>query len=157
VLGRRLGIDPAKVEALILGEHGDSMVPAFSLLAYEGVPLPSLVEYSQESAKEAFVATRAAGAECLRLKGGAGYAVGLAVRQVVTAILQDAGEVLPVSTLQRSGEFAGVAFSLPTRVGRRGVLEVLTPKLSEEEHKGLLHSAEVLRETLRSLAGRAAA
>jgi L-lactate dehydrogenase len=153
VLGRRLGIDPAKVEAQILGEHGDSMVAAFSLLAYEGVPLSSLAEYSQEAADEAFGATRSAGAECLRLKGGAGYAVGLAVRQVVMAILGDAGEVLPVSTLHRSGEFAGVALSLPTRVGRRGVLEVLTPKLSEDERKGLLHSAEVLRQTLGILAG----
>ncbi|MGD0111163.1 MAG: lactate dehydrogenase [Armatimonadota bacterium] len=157
VLGKRLGIDPAKVEALILGEHGDSMAPALSLLAYEGVPLPSLAEYSREAASEAFAATRSAGAECLRLKGGAGYAVGLAVRQVVMAILQDAGEVLPVSTLHRSGEFAGVALSLPTRVGRRGVLEVLTPTLSEEEHKGLLRSAEVLRDTLRSLGGGASA
>jgi len=157
LLGKRMGIDPAKVEALILGEHGDSMVPAFSLLSYEGVPLPSLAGYSQEAASEAFAATRSAGAECLRLKGGAGYAVGLAVRQVVTAILQDAGEVLPVSTLHRSGEFAGVALSLPTRVGRRGVLEVLTPTLSEEEHKGLLHSAEVLRGTLQSFASSASA
>jgi len=153
LLGERLGIDPAKVEGLILGEHGDSMVPVFSLMAYDGVPLPSLPEYSFGAASAAFAATRSAGAECLRLKGGAGYAVGLAVRQVVTAILQNTGEVLPVSTLHRSGDFAEVAMSLPTRVGRKGVVEVLTPKLSGEEYKGLEHSAEVLRGTLASLAG----
>jgi L-lactate dehydrogenase len=153
LLGERLGVDPLKVEALILGEHGDSMVPIFSLVAYDGVPASSLPGYSPQTAQEAFAATRSAGAECLRLKGGAGYAVGLAVRQVVTAILEDTGEVLPVSTLHRAGEISGVAISLPTRVGRQGALEVLTPPLSPEEHKGLLRSAELLRETLASLTG----
>ncbi len=153
LLGERMGVDPAKVEALILGEHGDSMAPAYSLLAYDGVPIEALPEYSPEAARQAFDATRSAGAECLRLKGGAGYAVGVAVRQVVTAVLDDTGEVLPVSSLHSSDEHRGVAFSLPTRVGRRGILEVLTPRLSPDEHKGLLHSAEVLRSTLTSLGG----
>ncbi len=151
LLGDRLGVDPPLIEALILGEHGDSMVPVFSQLRYDGRPIAELHGYSEQSAREAFEATRGAGAECLRLKGGAGYAVGLAIREVVAAILGDTAAVLPVSTLDESGEFRGVALSRPTRVGRGGWLEHLQIDLSEEEQRGLAHSAEVLHETVRGL------
>jgi L-lactate dehydrogenase len=155
LLGENLGLDPARVEALILGEHGDSMVPIFSALRYDGSPMAKLPGYSDQAARDAFESTRTAGAECLRLKGGAGYAVGLAVREVVTAVLEDSGAVLPVSTLQPPGEFEGIAFSLPTRVGRRGHLGPVPMELSDEEHRGVVRSAEVLRETISSLgAGR---
>jgi L-lactate dehydrogenase len=155
LLGERLDLDPARVEALILGEHGDSMVPIVSGLRYDGSPMAELPGYSDQAAQEAFESTRTAGAQCLRLKGGAGYAVGLAVRQVVTAVLEDSGAVLPVSTLQPPGEFEGIAFSLPTRVGRRGVLGLATIELSDEERRGVIRSAEVLRETIGTLgAGR---
>lgn len=151
LLGEQLGLDPTRIEALILGEHGDSMVPILSALTYDGRALSSLPRYSVEAVQEAFAATRAAGAECLRLKGGAGYAVGLAVRQVVTAILEDSKVVLPVSMLQVDGPYREVALSLPTRVGRGGALEVLQPDLSDEEDKGLVRSAEVLRQRIASL------
>jgi L-lactate dehydrogenase len=153
LLGERLGLDPSRLEGLVLGEHGDSMVPIFSALLCDGAPISSVPGYSEALAREAFEATRGAGAEVLRLKGGAGYAVGLAVRQVVGAVLEDRGAVLPVSTLQAAGEFQGVALSLPTRVGRGGAQGVVDLRLTEEEHKALLRSAEVLRETIARLGG----
>jgi L-lactate dehydrogenase len=151
LLGEALGLDPSLVEALILGEHGDSMVPVFSQLRYAGGPIAEAPGYSEEAAQKAFEATRTAGAQCLRLKGGAGYAVGLAVREVVSAVLGDTGAVLPVSTLDDSGEFRGVALSRPTRVGRGGWLEHVDIDLSEAERRGLLQSAEVLDNTLKDL------
>lgn len=151
LLGEHLGLSPARLDALILGEHGDSMVPVFSLIGYNGLPLASLPGYRPEAVQEAFAATRTAGAECLRLKGGAGYAVGLAVREVVAALLADSGAVLPLSTLQPAGEFHGVAFSLPTRVDRRGVRDLVWLPLSEEERQRLLHSADVLRASISQL------
>jgi L-lactate dehydrogenase len=150
LLGERLGLDPSQIEGWILGEHGDSMVPVWSSLRYQGAPLSAAPGYSEAAARQAFDETRTAGAQCLRLKGGAGFAVGLAVRQVVEAILGDTGAVLPVATLQR-GEYEGIAFSLPTRVGRQGLLGIADLGLSEEEHKGLAKSAEVLRQTIGSL------
>lgn len=150
LLGEKLEVDPTQIEGLILGEHGDSMVLARSSLRHRGAPLSDIPEYSEAAVEEAFQATRTAGAECLRLKGGAGYAVGLAIRQVVEAILGDTGAVLPVSTLQR-GEHEGVAFSLPTRVGRQGAAGIVDVGLSEEEHKELASSAEMLRQTIASL------
>lgn len=153
LLGERLDLDPSRIEALILGEHGDSMVPIFSALRCDGAPMSALPGYSEESAREAFESVRTAGAECIRLKGGAGYAVGLAVREVVTALLQDTGAALPVSTLQTSGELQGVALSIPTRVGRSGIRGIEPIDLSREEYRGLARSAELLRETIASLGG----
>ncbi len=155
LLGEVLGLDPSRVDALVLGEHGDSMVPIFSALRYDGRPMPSLSQYSEKAVRDAFESTRTAGAECIRLKGGAGYAVGLAIREVVSSVLQDEGAVLPVSTLQPPGEFGGVAFSLPTRVARSGAQELVHTELSEEEQAGLLRSAEVLRSTIADLGGEA--
>jgi len=151
LLAERMALDPIQIEGWVLGEHGDSMVLARSSLRYEGAPLSALPGYSEAVVEEAFQATRAAGAECLRLKGGAGYAVGLAVRQVVEAILGDTGALLPVSTVQQRGELAGVALSLPTRVSRHGAVGLVETGLSEEEHRALAASAEVLRQTVASL------
>ncbi len=148
LLGEALGVDPSDIDGMILGEHGDSMVASYSTLRYRGEPISMLPGYSEEIARRAFEATRTAGAEALRLKGGAGYAVGLAVREVVTAILGDTGAVLPVSTLQESGELKGVAISRPTRVGRSGWLGYEPFTLSEDEHRALVRSAELLRETI---------
>jgi len=151
LLGEALDVDPSRIEGVILGEHGDSMVPLVSQLRYDGKPISAVPGYSEGAVQEAVQATRTAGAECLRLKGGAGYAVGLAVRDVVAAILGDTGGLLPVSTVDESGEFPGVALSRPTRLGRGGWREHVSIPLSEEEHRALLRSAEVLRETIAGL------
>lgn len=151
LLGQRLGLDPAKLDGYLLGEHGDSMVPIYGSLRYEGRPLTSLPGYSEAVAQDAFAETRTAGAECLRLKGGAGYAVGLAIRQVAEAVLGDTGALLPVSTVHLGDEYGDVAFSLPTRVGRRGPLEIIDIGLADEEHKAVRASAETLQQTILNL------
>ena len=151
LLGERLGVDPSRLEGYLLGEHGDSMVPVCSSLRHDGRPITSLPGYSPQVAQEVFAATRTAGAECLRLKGGAGYAVGLAIRQVVDAILGDTGAVLPVSTVHLGDAYGEVAFSLPTRVGRRGVLGIVDIGLVEEEDRAVRASAELLQKTIASL------
>ena len=152
LLAEKMKLDPRRVEGMILGEHGDSMVPVFSSLRYDGAPISAAPGYSEAVVREAFEATRRAGADVIRLKGGAGYAVGLAVREVVGAILRDGNQTLPVSTRQEEGEFAGVAFSLPTVVGRKGA-GAAEVDLTQEEHKALRESAEVLRETIAALGG----
>jgi len=158
LLGEELRVDPSRLDAMIIGEHGDSMVPIISRLRWDGKPISELPNYSEDAVRRAADATRSAGAECLRLKGGAGYAVGLAVREVVAAILGDTGAALPVSTLQERGELQGVALSRPTRVGRSGWLAHQELGLSQDEHRALLRSAEVLRQTIALLqAGPAAA
>jgi L-lactate dehydrogenase len=148
LVAEALKLDPMLLSGYLLGEHGDSMVPIYSSLRYDGQPLSSVPGYSEDAVVGAFARTRTAGAECIRLKGGAGYAVGLAIRQVAEAILGNTGVALPVSTVQTSGDYAGCALSRPTRVGRAGWQEYVPLEMTEEERKGLAHSAGVLRETI---------
>ncbi len=133
------------VKALILGEHGDSMVPVWSSATVGGVPLASLKGYSDKAAQDVFEFTKKSGAEVIRMKGGAGRAVGVSIKEVVEAIALDTEAVLPVSAMQK-GIFGieGVALSLPTKVGRRGVVEILEPSVTDAEREGLIRSAESL-------------
>lgn len=141
------------VHALILGEHGDSMVPIWSSATINGTALASLNGYSQEVADGIFDATKKSGAEVIRLKGGAGRAVGVSIMEVVHAAALNSGALLPVSSMQ-SGKLgiSGVCLSLPTRVGRNGVIEVLEPKVSDGEREGLHKSAESLKSVLAQIA-----
>jgi L-lactate dehydrogenase len=131
---------------LILGEHGDSMVPVWSSAKYKGGPISSIPGFNQEEAQGVFEFTKKSGAEVIRLKGGAGRAVGVSIQQVVEAIAKDSGRVLPVSSLQKGvAGVEGVCLSLPTKVGRAGAVEVLEPSINDAERAGLHNSAEVLR------------
>ena len=149
LLAERLAVDPTQVNALVLGEHGDSMVPIWSTAAVAGVPLVAVPGFSREVAEDVFAQTRQGGAEAIRLKGGAGYAVALCIRQVAESIALDRHAVLPVSSPQRGAYgISDVSLSVPTVVGRAGVLACLQMPLAPEEQQGLLASAQVLRETL---------
>ncbi|MER3559599.1 MAG: L-lactate dehydrogenase [Armatimonadota bacterium] len=142
------------VKALILGEHGDSMVPIWSCATIAGVPLKDYPGYSKEAMDQIFQQTRSAGAEAIRLKGGAGYAVGVSIAQVVNAIALDQQAILPVSTLQTGAlGVRDVCFSLPTRVGRDGVSTTIEIGVSDDERNALQNSAKVLKETLQKVMG----
>ena len=149
LLGEHFAVDPTDVDALILGEHGDSMVPIWSCAAINGVPLRSFPNYDEATVKGIFDFTKKSGAEVIRLKGGAGYAVGLAIKVVVDAIILDKKAVLPVSSLiQGYMGITDVCFSVPTVVGRRGVEKLIEIALSDDEKAALINSAGVLKQTI---------
>ena len=153
-LAEHFAVAATDVDALILGEHGDSMVPIWSCATIAGVPLKDYPGYSQEAMDAIFERTKNSGAEAIRLKGGAGYAVGVSIAQVVNAIALDTRQVLPVSTLQAGAlGISDVCFSLPTRVGRNGVQAVIEIGVSDEERAALQTSASVLKETLQKVMG----
>lgn len=135
------------VHALILGEHGDSMVPIWSSATINGIALASLPGFSDAKANEIFEQTKKSGAEVIRLKGGAGRAVGVSIAEVVHAIALDSGAMLPVSAMQHGTlGISDVCLSLPTKVGRAGALDIVEPKVTDLE-KDLLHkSAASLKE-----------
>lgn len=149
LLAEYFGVAATDVKALILGEHGDSMVPIWSTATANGVPVQSLPNYSPEKMQEVFELTKKSGAEVIRLKGGAGYAVGIAIREVVHTLLLDTRQILPVSTLQ-TGLYGieDVCLSVPTIVGRGGAKQQIEMKLAEDELQALRRSAQVLKETL---------
>lgn len=152
LLAEYFEVDPTDVNALILGEHGDSMVPIWSSATINGVPLRSCANYDEEKVKGIFDSTKKSGAEVIRLKGGAGYAVGLAIKLVVDAMLLDKKAVLPVSSLMQG--YMGVSdvcFSVPTVVGRGGVEKLIEIALPEDEKAAILSSANLLKETLKQV------
>lgn len=145
-IAEHFGIDPTEVSALVLGEHGDSMVPIYSTATINGVPLESFPGYSRSKIEEIADFTMRSGSEVISLKGGAGWVVGLAIREIVEAIYLNKHSVLPVSTLQRGAlGLNGVCLSLPTIIGRSGVLRVIDIKVSESERQALLECEAVLK------------
>jgi L-lactate dehydrogenase len=156
-LGKRLEVPATQVGALILGEHGDSMVPIWSSATVAGLPLEQWPGFDVNIAKEMFETTKGAGAQVIKLKGGAGYAVGLSIREVVHAIALDSRRVLPVSTLlQGAYGLRDVCLSVPTEVGCGGVRKQIELTLSPKERMGLQNSARVLRDTIDAVESRLA-
>ena len=150
LIAQALQLAPTQVDALILGEHGDSMVPIWSNATVNGLPLDKLPGWSNTLAAELFTRTKGSGAEVIKRKGGAGFAVGVAIRDVIDAIVLDSRRLLPVSTVQ-DGKCYGirdVALSVPTVVGRQGALACWEVELWPKELQGLRNSGNVLRQTL---------
>lgn len=155
LIARRLKLPPTQIHALILGEHGDSMVPIWSSATVNGLPLERYPGVNAQFQKEVFEETKTSGARVIKLKGGAGFAVGLSIRDVVEAISQDYRAILPVSTLQQ-GKYGlhDVCLSVPTLIGCGGVQAQLEWELTSKEITGLRQSAAVLRETIRQVEAR---
>ncbi|MEJ5170807.1 MAG: hypothetical protein WHU10_07455 [Fimbriimonadales bacterium] len=152
LLGAHFNVGAQHVHALILGEHGDSMVPIWSSATISGVPLSSIPGFSQDQAHEIFEQTKKAGAEVIRLKGGAGRAVGVSIMAVVHALFLDRGTILPISTYQHGTlGIEDVCLSMPTKIGRRGVIRVLEPVTNFIEQEGLQMSAESLKKVIQQV------
>lgn len=149
LIADHFNVNATDVKALILGEHGDSMVPILSSATIGGVPLSTIPGYTPDEIQGVFEFTRKSGAEVIRLKGGAGRAVGVSIKEVVEAIALDSEQILPVSSLQHGAlGISDIALSLPTKVGRKGILEVLEPTVSGDERAALHKSADSLKSVL---------
>jgi L-lactate dehydrogenase len=148
-LAKRLKVPASQVQALILGEHGDSMVPVWSGATVAGLPLEQWPGFSPALAQQAFEETKTAGAQLIKLKGGSGFAVGLSIREVVESLALDSRRVLPVSTLQRGAYgVRDVCLSVPTVVGCGGCRQQVELPLTPKERLGIQNSARVLREII---------
>ena len=148
LIAAELKLAPTQVRALILGEHGDSMVPIWSSAAVNGLPLAGLPQFNPGVQNLIFDRTKTSGAEVIAKKGGAGWAVALAIRDVVHAIALDQQRLLPVSSLQQGLYGArNVCLSVPAVVGRPGIIEQVELTLWPKEKLALQNSAKALAET----------
>lgn len=149
LIAEQLGTPPTQTRALILGEHGDSMVPIWSSATVAGLPLEKYPGWNPGLANQLFTRTRGSGAEVIKRKGGAGFAVGIAIRDCVEAVALDRRCLLPVSSVQ-AGAYGirDVALSVPTVVGRRGVVDRIEIDLWPKEVQGIRASAAALKKTL---------
>jgi L-lactate dehydrogenase len=154
LLAAELKLAPTQVKALILGEHGDTMFPVWSAATYAGLPLTKLAGCTPTFQTQIFERTKGSGAEVIRRKGGAGWAVGLTIAEVIHAIALDRRQVLPVSTVQQGAYgLRGTAISVPTVVGRAGALGHVEVELWPKELQALQASARALNDTFAKVKG----
>jgi L-lactate dehydrogenase len=153
LIAEHLKAPPTQTRALILGEHGDSMVPIWSSAAVGSLSLEKYPGWSHKTAETIFTRTKGSGAECIAKKGGAGFAVGIAIRDVIESVILDKNQVLPVSTVQDGGCYGirNVALSVPTMVGRAGATGRIEIDLWPKELQGLKASAAALQPTLEAV------
>lgn len=142
------------IQAMVLGGHGDTMVPLVSYTSVSGIPITQLIP---EDRLEAIVArTRSGGAEIVQhLKtGSAYYAPSAAAVQMAEAIVKDKKRILPCSAWLE-GEYGlnGLYLGVPCKLGRGGLDAILEVELTGEERAALESSAEAVREPMRVIAG----
>jgi L-lactate dehydrogenase len=157
LLAQDLQLDPRSIHAYIIGEHGDSEVPIWSRLNVAGTPLQALdpdlgTANDPQQWYHIFEQVKNAAYEIIQRKGATSYAIGLAVTQIVQAILRDQNRVLTVSCLT-NGMYGieDVYISLPAVVNRYGVNRIVQLSLSPEEEQQLKHSAQLLHQAIEEL------
>ena len=148
LIAEEIKLPPSQVKAMILGEHGDSMVPIWSSATVGGMPLIKIPGFTGVVQERVFQRTKTSGAEAIKLKGGAGWAVGLTIAEVIHPIALNQPKVLPIST-QLTGEYGirGTCTSLPTLIDRRGVVRRYEVELWPRESAGLVSGAKSLDAT----------
>lgn len=148
LISERLKIDPHSVHAHIIGEHGDSELPVWSLANVAGTE----ISLSEEDKQNIFAHTRDAAYEIIEAKGATYYAIALALDRICTAILRNEAAVLNVSTLLK--DYHGVSdvyLGVPCVVDRTGVREILQLNINESEQALLQKSAEKLQGIIDSI------
>ena len=143
-------VAPTQVQATILGEHGDSMVPIWSSASINGLAIDQFPDWSPQIGQRIFERTRQSGAEVIRQKGGAGFAVGVAIADIIAAIQRNERRLLPVSTVQ-DGSIYGirdVALSVPSVVAAEGVTRRFEIGLWPREQQSLRNSEAMLKKTI---------
>ena len=149
-----LDVSVEDIQALVLGGHGDTMVPLLSTTSVSGIPLTHFLD---EDRIEALIErTRKGGAEIVgHLKtGSAYYAPSAGAVQMVEAIVKHKRRILPCAAyLEGEYGYDGLFLGVPCKLGEGGLLDILELDLSEEEAGALAHSANAVRETMSTLDG----
>lgn len=157
LLGRHTGIDPRDIHTFVLGEHGDSELAAWSLTTISGMGLDEYCRacggcdklLSQVAREEFDGEVRNVAYTIIDLKGATYYAVALAVRRIVEAILRDEKSILTVSSML-TGQYGlnDVCLSLPAIVGMNGIEQALEISLNDDERAKLIKSAGIIRDAI---------
>ena len=154
LLSKEANIDTRNIHALVIGEHGDSEVSAFSVSTIAGLSIEKFLEDNGKSAEkvcaEIHEKVKNAAYEIINKKGATFYAIGLSTAKIIETILNNQKSVLTVSTFienEFNGMIQNVYLSLPSVVGRKGVERILHLNYSYSEVLKLIESSKKLHET----------
>ncbi|MFL6579472.1 MAG: lactate/malate family dehydrogenase [Burkholderiales bacterium] len=148
-LAQRLNVNPADVAAQVIGEHGTSQVFLWSSARVAGMPIQCALGAGaeQEAAIRRSIEqqVRFANITIIEGIGASQLGIGIAAARIAEAILRDERAVMPIGSFQPK---YGVTLSMPSVLGRQGVIRIFEPEMSGEEQAGLQRSAETLRNAL---------
>ena len=150
-IAEALHVSPKDVTALLMGGHGDTMVPLPRYTTVAGIPLTELLD--ADTIQRLVERTQKGGGEIVKLLGtSAWYAPGAAVAQMVEAVIVDSHRVMPVCVML-DGEYGlkDVALGVPVKLGQNGVEQIIEVDLNDQEKKLLHRSYEHVREVMQVL------
>ncbi len=146
-----LKVSPKDIQALLMGGHGDTMVPLPRYTTVSGIPVTELIDADKLDA--IIERTKKGGGELVNLMGtSAWYAPGAAAAQMVEAIVRDQKRIFPVCTLL-NGEYGmeGIYLGVPVKLGKAGIEEVIEVKLNDSEMELLKGSAAAVKSVMNVL------
>ncbi len=152
-LAEALDVSPRDIQALLMGGHGDTMVPLPRYTTVSGIPVTELID--EEKLNAIIERTKKGGGELVNLMGtSAWYAPGSAAAQMVEAIVMDQKRIFPCC-VKLEGEYGlnNIFVGVPVKLGKNGVEEVIEIKLNDDEKKLLSESAQSVKSVMDVLDG----
>ena len=150
VLAKKLGVSRASITSMVMGEHGENMIPVASHTYVSGVPLTTLL--SEEEVQQAIDDTRKVAAEVIAKKGATIFEPGRSDARKANAMVNDSKEVLAASAYLE-GEYgvSGIFIGVPVKLGKGGIEKIYEVKLSDRERDWFNKGADTLREAVATL------
>jgi len=151
-IATELNVSREDVRALVIGEHGDSMVPLVEYASVSGIPITRLL--TKEQIDKIVNMTISSGSDVIKLKGSTTYAPAVVIAIMADAVLRGRNRVMSVSTyLQGEYGFSDVSIGVPVILGKSGVEKILELELSSETRQRFEKSVLTLKEALGKLGG----
>lgn len=150
-IAMELNVSPKDIQAVLMGGHGDTMVPLPRYTTVSGIPVTELI--SEEKLNAIIERTKKGGGEIVNLLGtSAWYAPGAAAAQMVESIVRDQKRIFPVCA-KLSGEYGlnDIFLGVPTKLGKNGIEQIIELKLNDQEKELLYASADAVKEVMEVL------
>lgn len=146
-IAQELNVSREDTNALVIGEHGDTMVPLSEYASISGIPITTLL--TEEQINKIVQQTITSGADVIKLKGATIYAPSVAIATMADAVIHGRNRVISVSTCPE-GEYncSSVSIGVPVVLGRNGCERIIELKLSEESQQRFNHSVETIKQSI---------
>ena len=149
-IAQELNVSREDTNALVIGEHGDTMVPLVEYASVSGIPITTLL--TKEQIDKIVHQTITSGADVIKLKGATTYAPSAVIALMADAVIKGRNRVMSVSTCPQ-GEFncSAVSIGVPVVLGKNGVERIIELKLSEESQQRFDHSVATIKQAIAAL------
>ncbi|PVX27558.1 MAG: malate dehydrogenase [Candidatus Bathyarchaeum sp.] len=149
-IAQELGVSREDTHGMVIGEHGESMVPLVEYASVSGIPVSKLLSKTQ--IQNVVNKTRTSGADVIKLKGATTYAPGAVIAMMADSVLKGRNRVMSVSTCPE-GEYScsAVSVGVPVVLGKNGVERIIELKLSEESQRLFENSVTKVKNAINAL------